>query len=35
MIVHTVILCLPMVIPSNMVILPQDGDVVKKVIRKK
>jgi hypothetical protein len=34
MIIHTVILCLSLDIPSNMVILPQDGDVVKMVKHK-
>ena len=34
MIIHTVILCLSLDIPSNMVILPQDGDAVKMVKHK-
>ena len=34
MIFHTVIVCLSMDIPSNMVILPQYVDVVKKAKRK-
>ena len=34
MILRTVIVCLSMGIPSNMVILPQDGDVVKMVKHK-